>query len=149
MQILKVLNFIFKQSDHLQRFTLLKNMRVFLKCMTRSEGSMAVWNLCLRKYQNKNTQVFSRLLRCPNGDNYVKEKWNYRYHNLKISGSNLGTRKAIDAWGDNLRTWYDRTSAFRDSDLFITHMGYNTNAGAYYYYNREGDMNYEDTMVKG
>lgn len=38
---------------------------------------------------------------------------------------------------------------FGESDLFITHMGYNTNAGAYYYYNREGDMSYEDTMDYG
>ena len=25
--------------------------------------------------------------------------------------------------------------------------GYNTNAGAYYYYNREGDLNYDETMA--
>lgn len=50
-------------------------------------------------------------------------------------------------WGSNLRHWYDREQHHRHSDIFVTHLGYNTNAGAYYYYNREGDLNYDETMA--
>ena len=63
-----------------------------------------------------------------------------------IQGSKKGLRDVIEQWGGNLRNWYDRTQQFRYSDIFITHLGYNTNAGAYYYYNREEGMNYEETM---
>jgi len=46
-----------------------------------------------------------------------------------IQGSPKGLRDVIRKWGSNLRSWYDRTEAFRHSDIFITHLGYNTNAG--------------------
>ena len=36
-----------------------------------------------------------------------------------------------ESWNINMEPW----------------KGYNTNAGAYYYYNREGDLNYDETMA--
>ena len=40
-----------------------------------------------------------------------------------VQGSADGIREAIYSWGGNLRNWYDRHQHFRNSDIFVTHLG--------------------------
>ena len=40
-----------------------------------------------------------------------------------VQGSVDGIREAVYSWGENLRNWYDRHQHFRNSDIFVTHLG--------------------------
>lgn len=64
-----------------------------------------------------------------------------------ISFSDRGVNQAMRDWGLYLTTTYNKTSAARDKDLTLSHLGYWTDNGAYYYYNTEKEKNYEETMV--
>ena len=46
-----------------------------------------------------------------------------------------------------MRRYYNKDQSHRNSDLSITHMGYLTGNGAYYYYNPEPNKTYQDTMI--
>ena len=58
-----------------------------------------------------------------------------------------GPTDAVLHWGDQMLTQYEKTRKGPDFDLTLTYLGYSTDNGAYYYYNTEPDMNYEDTLI--
>src|SRR4051812_34087726 len=51
----------------------------------------------------------------------------------------------MDVRGSLLRTTYNKP-AWTD-DFTVNKLGYNTDNGAYYYYNTEPNKNYEDTLI--
>ncbi|KAK3742202.1 hypothetical protein RRG08_056560 [Elysia crispata] len=64
-----------------------------------------------------------------------------------ISFSDRGVNQAMRDWGAIMTYLHGKSSKARDSDLTLTHLGYWTDNGAYYYYNTEKGKNYEDTIV--
>ncbi|XP_041369682.1 uncharacterized protein LOC121383654 [Gigantopelta aegis] len=58
-----------------------------------------------------------------------------------------GINKAFEGWGEYLRSRYNRHQRFVDSDLTVTHLGYWTDNGAYYYYNPENGTNFQQTIL--
>ncbi|XP_056009973.1 uncharacterized protein LOC125678812 [Ostrea edulis] len=58
-----------------------------------------------------------------------------------------GINKAFEGWGRLMKKWYGRTDEFVRTDLTISHLGYWTDNGAYYYYLTEQNKTYEDTML--
>ncbi|MHA1791530.1 MAG: hypothetical protein ACTSVI_02730 [Promethearchaeota archaeon] len=58
-----------------------------------------------------------------------------------------GINASLDKWGKLFREWH----GFKKKNPYDTPitalLGYNTDNGAYYYYNTEKGMNYEDTMI--
>ncbi|RUS84124.1 hypothetical protein EGW08_008098, partial [Elysia chlorotica] len=64
-----------------------------------------------------------------------------------ISFSDKGINQAMRDWGAFLTKTYNKTGRARERDLTLTHLGYWTDNGAYYYYNTEKGKNYEDTLV--
>ncbi|GFR90870.1 non-lysosomal glucosylceramidase [Elysia marginata] len=64
-----------------------------------------------------------------------------------VSFSNRGVNQAMRDWGKYLTSIYGKTSDARDKDLTLSHLGYWTDNGAYYYYNTAKGKNYEDTLT--
>ncbi|KAH3797073.1 uncharacterized protein LOC127837128 [Dreissena polymorpha] len=58
-----------------------------------------------------------------------------------------GINKAFEGWGATLRGYYGKKPEMQRNDLTITHLGYWTDNGAYYYYNTEPDKNYQQTVL--
>ncbi|KAL4218854.1 hypothetical protein ACF0H5_021442 [Mactra antiquata] len=58
----------------------------------------------------------------------------------------VGVNKAFEHWGKTLRKFYGKTLTEQKKDFTITHLGYWTDNGAYYYYNTETGETYEQTM---
>eukprot|EP00047_Mylnosiga_fluctuans_P005404 m.240269 g.240269 ORF g.240269 m.240269 type:complete len:744 (+) comp13641_c0_seq1:87-2318(+) len=58
-----------------------------------------------------------------------------------------GVSDAVLAWGDRLLAQYGKNRFAYKRDFILTHLGYSTDNGAYYYYNTEPGTNYEDTMI--
>jgi hypothetical protein len=59
-----------------------------------------------------------------------------------------GVTDAMFAWGDALLSTYGKQrEAAWQKDFTLKRLGYSTDNGAYYYYNTEKGMNYEDTML--
>ncbi|XP_050418345.2 uncharacterized protein LOC126831737 [Patella vulgata] len=57
-----------------------------------------------------------------------------------------GINAAFREWGDVMRSYYNRPSSYRESDLTNNYLGYWTDNGAYYYYHPADQQNYEDTV---
>lgn len=57
-----------------------------------------------------------------------------------------GIKQTIMKWGKMLRTQYN-TKRFTDNDMTLKYIGYWTDAGAFYYYNTEPNITYEETMI--
>ncbi|MBI5527779.1 MAG: hypothetical protein HY897_15720 [Deltaproteobacteria bacterium] len=58
-----------------------------------------------------------------------------------------GIRATLDRFGDVLRADRGRARADRYADRGLSHIGYWTDNGAYYYYKTKEGMNYEDTLL--
>lgn len=58
-----------------------------------------------------------------------------------------GINRTIEAWGKRLREDRGTTAPDRYADRGLSHLGYWTDNGAYYYYETEGDLNEEDTLL--
>ncbi|CAL1533037.1 unnamed protein product [Lymnaea stagnalis] len=65
--------------------------------------------------------------------------------------STTGIGDAFTGWGDVMRRVNNKTddviSSHKSSDLSLTHLGYWTDNGAYYYYVTETNKNYQDTLL--
>jgi len=63
-----------------------------------------------------------------------------------------GIGEAIAGWGSTLRFVSNKTDEVvkyhQSQDLSLTHLGYWTDNGAYYYYNTEKGMTYEQTLLE-
>lgn len=70
---------------------------------------------------------------------------NYQYDTILYYAK--GINKAFEGWGRLMRKWYGRTDDFVKTDLTISHLGYWTDNGAYYYYLTEQNKTYEDSML--
>ncbi|XP_062593083.1 uncharacterized protein LOC134254572 [Saccostrea cucullata] len=70
---------------------------------------------------------------------------NYQYDTILYYAK--GINKAFQGWGKLMRKWYGRTDNFIQTDITISHLGYWTDNGAYYYYLTEQNKTYEDTML--
>ncbi|XP_076436393.1 uncharacterized protein LOC143275932 isoform X2 [Babylonia areolata] len=61
-----------------------------------------------------------------------------------------GVTRAFRSWGKTLRDWFGKTDdvvkEYQAMDITLTHLGYWTDNGAYYYYNTEKGKNYEETL---
>ena len=68
-------------------------------------------------------------------------------HSLVLFYSAGGINRAMRAWGQMMQRAYNRNNQLRDNDITVKYLGYYTDGGAYYYYNREGELNYEDTIL--
>lgn len=64
---------------------------------------------------------------------------------LMVTGH--GVNATVDAWGARLRSDRGTTAPDRYADTGIGYLGYWTDNGAHYYYDTEGDLNEEDTML--
>nr|XP_022321423.1 uncharacterized protein LOC111123413 [Crassostrea virginica] len=58
-----------------------------------------------------------------------------------------GINKAFEGWGRLMKKWYGRTDDFVNTDITISHLGYWTDNGAYYYYLTEQNKTYEESML--
>ena len=52
-------------------------------------------------------------------------------------------RKATEFWGYALQKFHNKSLAKRDSANELRYLGYYTDAGAYYYYNTEEGLDYD------
>lgn len=68
-------------------------------------------------------------------------------HSMVIYYSTDGVNKAIRDWGSFMQLAYHRNNQHRLDDITINYLGYYTDGGAYYYYNTEGSLNYQQTML--
>jgi hypothetical protein len=64
---------------------------------------------------------------------------------ILVRGKGIGA--TIERWGELLRQDRGRERVDRYADLGLSHLGYWTDNGAYYYYNTEPGMNEEDTLL--
>jgi len=69
-------------------------------------------------------------------------------NSLIIFYSSDGINQLIKQWGKTMQNIYSKTNKYRLNDLTINYLGYYTDNGAYYYYNTEPQMNYEQTIIK-
>lgn len=58
-----------------------------------------------------------------------------------------GISPNVQRWGATLRERYGRSDAARSGDMTNAHLGYNTDNGAYYYYETEKGKNYLQTLL--
>jgi len=58
-----------------------------------------------------------------------------------------GINKGIHQWGQMMQRAYNRNDQHRQNDITIKYLGYYTDGGAYYYYNTEPGLDYEDTLL--
>jgi len=58
-----------------------------------------------------------------------------------------GIRNSFVNWGDILLQWYGQKRDDLYADVGLSYLGYWTDNGAYYYYNTEKGMNYEETLL--
>jgi hypothetical protein len=68
-------------------------------------------------------------------------------HSLILYYSSDGINKGIHQWGEMMQLAYNRKNQYRENDITIKYLGYYTDGGAYYYYNTEGQLNYEETLL--
>ncbi|CAF3719866.1 unnamed protein product [Adineta steineri] len=68
-------------------------------------------------------------------------------HSMIVFYSSEGINEGIRKWGKTMQKAFNRTNKNRLNDLTINYLGYYTDNGAYYYYNTEQGMNYEETMI--
>ncbi|CAF3945609.1 unnamed protein product [Rotaria sordida] len=68
-------------------------------------------------------------------------------HSMIVFYSSHGINQCIREWGETMQRVYNRTNQYRLNDLTINYLGYYTDAGGYYYYNTEQEINYEETIV--
>ena len=68
-------------------------------------------------------------------------------HSLILFYSPEGINKATHQWGQMMQRAYNRTNQFRENDITVKYLGYYTDGGAYYFYNTEGQLNYEQTIL--
>ncbi|MHA1336038.1 MAG: hypothetical protein ACTSPW_09825 [Promethearchaeota archaeon] len=61
---------------------------------------------------------------------------------------NKGINKSFNDLGQLLRKFYNAKVKDRYCSIAVSHLSYWTDNGAYYYYNTEKNMTYEDTMVE-
>ncbi|KJE90013.1 hypothetical protein CAOG_001397 [Capsaspora owczarzaki ATCC 30864] len=59
----------------------------------------------------------------------------------------FGVRSTFAVWGEYLLARYKKARATFDSDLSISHLGYWTDNGAYYYYQTESNTTYQQTLL--
>ncbi|GAB5367539.1 hypothetical protein AAMO2058_001239300 [Amorphochlora amoebiformis] len=59
----------------------------------------------------------------------------------------LGINRAMYNWGNLLLRTYDKDRAPPKLDLSLTHMGFATDNGAWYYYQTEEGLSYQDTLM--
>jgi hypothetical protein len=68
-------------------------------------------------------------------------------HSLVLFYSSEGINKGIHQWGEMMQLAYNRKNLYRENDITVKYLGYYTDGGAYYYYNTEGQLNYEETLL--
>ncbi|CAF3548503.1 unnamed protein product, partial [Rotaria sp. Silwood2] len=66
-------------------------------------------------------------------------------HSMVVFYALNGINEGIREWGKIMQNEYNRTNRHRLSDVTINYLGYYTDNGAYYYYNTEKGVNYEET----
>lgn len=63
-----------------------------------------------------------------------------------LAGSTIGIRNSVQEWGRVQQKWHSRDNSKRDAAHEMRYLGYYTDAGAFYYYNTEPGMNYDQTF---
>ncbi|KAL5016026.1 hypothetical protein ScPMuIL_005615 [Solemya velum] len=58
-----------------------------------------------------------------------------------------GINKTIGQWGKLMRDYYRKDEDYRRADLTVNYLGYWTDNGAYYYYQTEPNLTYEQTIL--
>jgi hypothetical protein len=64
---------------------------------------------------------------------------------LVVNGT--GINAVFEKWGEIIRKWHGREIPSSHADIGLSHLGYYTDNGGYYYYNTAPDMNYHDTLM--
>ncbi|CAF1203745.1 unnamed protein product [Rotaria sordida] len=68
-------------------------------------------------------------------------------HTMILFYSSNGINDALRQYGNIMQRAYNRDKQYRINDITINYLGYYTDGGAYYYYNTESDLNYEETIL--
>ncbi|CAF4831166.1 unnamed protein product [Rotaria sp. Silwood1] len=68
-------------------------------------------------------------------------------HTMILFYSSNGTNDALRQYGNIMQRVYNRDKQYRLNDITINYLGYCTDGGAYYYYNTESGLNYEETVL--
>ena len=68
----------------------------------------------------------------------------YSVSHVLVLGSQPGIHEALASWGRLLRSAYAKPERAFDADPFVSHLAYNTDRGAAYWYNTEKRSNYTD-----
>ncbi|CAF3069093.1 unnamed protein product [Rotaria sp. Silwood2] len=68
-------------------------------------------------------------------------------NSLIIYYSSNGINQLMEQWGITMQKSFNRTNKYRLNDLTINYLGYYTDNGAYYYYNTQSNMTYEQTII--
>ena len=58
-----------------------------------------------------------------------------------------GVNATVERWGDLLRADHSRERADRYADRGLSHLGYWTDNGGFYYYETEEGLNEQDTLA--
>ena len=64
---------------------------------------------------------------------------------LIVSGT--GINAVFEKWGSIIRKWHSHEIQSSHADIGLSHLGYYTDNGAYYYYNTAPDKNYHETLM--
>ncbi|CAF3984657.1 unnamed protein product [Rotaria sordida] len=88
----------------------------------------------------------TNILQCGVLGSIISIPENYNY-SMIIFYSSKGINEGIREWGKTMQQAYNRTNQYRLNDLTINYLGYYTDNGAYYYYNTEKEINYEETLI--
>ncbi|UJR16105.1 hypothetical protein I4U23_003017 [Adineta vaga] len=68
-------------------------------------------------------------------------------HSMILFYSSKGINDVVHQWGVTMQRAYNRNNQYRLNDITINYLGYYTDGGAYYYYNTEGSLNYQETIL--
>lgn len=58
-----------------------------------------------------------------------------------------GPTQAVRGWGKKLTSFYGKDDSLSRADFISTHLGFDTDNGAFYYYHPEQGKSYEDTLL--
>ena len=64
-----------------------------------------------------------------------------------ISYSDQGFYQGVQKWGDELKSYYGKSTYRRETDDTVNYLSYWTDAGAYYYYHTEPNKTYSETLT--
>ncbi|ESO88546.1 hypothetical protein LOTGIDRAFT_234457 [Lottia gigantea] len=71
----------------------------------------------------------------------------YTISTIIVYSENGGINDVFDKYGKLVQYYFDKQIDYQPADITLSHLGYWTDNGGYYYYHTEPKKNYEDTIL--